>query len=333
MKKAGKLVLLLVAGAFAVIPLLSQTAPATPKPSFDVISIKPNVPAQGRGFRGGGVRGDRLSLTGASLRMLLQNGYSRAATGGPLAQLQVVGAPSWIDSDLYDIQATADCSHGVLPREQVQLMVQSMLEDRFQLKAHMETREQPIYNLVVAKDGPKIKPSEDQTPLGVPGAGPLQPCSPAAANAAPIPPPPPLPPPGQRGGTGDPNFVVPRGAMIMMANPTGMTMQGTALPISNVVNLLQNQIGRPIIDKTDLKGLYDFKLQFSREGLNPQGTPLGGGPPPPGAGAGGPPPPTDAADPVPSLFTAIQELGLRLESAKGPVEVLVIESVQKPTQN
>jgi uncharacterized protein (TIGR03435 family) len=85
---------------------------------------------------------------------------------------------------------------------------------------------------------------------------------------------------------------------------------------------LQSWAGRPIVDKTALSGLFDFKLQFSPEGLS--GVPV----PPPGIGPAGPVgAPAAAADPVPSLFTAIQELGLRLESAKGPVEVLVIDSV------
>jgi uncharacterized protein (TIGR03435 family) len=100
-----------------------------------------------------------------------------------------------------------------------------------------------------------------------------------------------------------------------------------------MINMLQQLIGRPIIDKTDLKGLFDFKFQFSPEGVTLPGLP-GGLQPGPGLGPAGPAgtPPT-AADPVPSLFTAIQELGLRLESAKGPVPVLVVDSVQKPTEN
>jgi len=88
-------------------------------------------------------------LMGASLKMLLQLAYSRPNTNGQPTnpnQLQVIGGPNWIDSDRYDIEAKADCSGGILPREQMQLMVQSMLEDRFQLKAHLETRELPIYN-------------------------------------------------------------------------------------------------------------------------------------------------------------------------------------------
>src|ERR1044072_57498 len=84
------------------VPLLSQT-PQTAKPSFDVISIKPSAPTA-MGMRGGGTRGNRYNMTGANLRMLVQQAY-REATDGP-SQLQIVGAPNWIDSDRYDIQAT-----------------------------------------------------------------------------------------------------------------------------------------------------------------------------------------------------------------------------------
>jgi uncharacterized protein (TIGR03435 family) len=333
MKRTGKVLLLTAAFAFAVIPLLSQT-PRAPKPSFEVISIKPSAP--GLGIRGGGPRGDKYTVTGANLRMLLSQGYSKGQQTGPLSQLQIIGGPSWMDSDRYDIQATADCSGGApLAREQVQLMIQSMLEDRFQLKSHMETRELPIYNLVVAKDGPKLKASADQSPSPFAAAGPPQPCGPAPNIPAPPLPPPPAP--GQRGGPGDPNFVMPRGAMLMMMSPTGLTMQASGVPLSNMIGMLQQQVGRPIVDKTDLKGLYDFKLTFSPEGLSLPGAPgglqagpgPGGAPGPAGPGAA----PTPASDPVPSLFTAIQELGLRLESTKGPVEVLVVDSVQKPTEN
>src|SRR5215467_9698153 len=207
MEKARKVILFLAACTFAVMPLLSQTS-TKPKPSFDVISIKPSAP--NLGIRGGGARGDRFTMTGASLRMLLQNGYQPLSSGGgPIGQLQIIGGPNWMETDRYDIQATADCSGGVLSREQLQLMVQSMLEDRFQLKAHMETRELPIYNLVVAKDGAKIKPSEDQTMPVRAGGGPPQPCGPVPATAATPPPPPPPLAPGERGRM-DPNFTVPK---------------------------------------------------------------------------------------------------------------------------
>jgi uncharacterized protein (TIGR03435 family) len=102
-------------------------------------------------------------------------------------------------------------------------------------------------------------------------------------------------------------------------------MLGTAVPFSDFVSLLQQQAGRRVIDKK-LTGLFDFELSFLPED------------PANALGPGGPPViasrPSTAADPVPSIFTAVQkQLGLRLESAKGAVEVLMIESVQKPTEN
>src|SRR5215510_207938 len=299
MKKTGKMSLLAFAFTFAVIPLLSQTAPSG-KPSFEVISIKPSAP--NLGIRGGGPRGDRYMMSGASLRMLLQQGYSKANNTPLGGQLQIIGGPSWIDSDRYDINAKADCSGGTMTREQLQLMIQSMLEDRFQLKSHMETRELPIYNLVVGKDGPKMKKSEDQTPPPFMASGPPLPCGPAlAVPPVPLPPPPPPPAPGQPGAPF--NFSsLPRGAMVMMMNPTsGMTMAASGAPITNLIGMLQQQAGRPVIDKTDLKGLFDFKLNFLPENL-PGGFGLGAPLQPPGGGPittpFGAAPPSTAVDPV-----------------------------------
>jgi len=110
------------------------------------------------------------------------------------------------------------------------------------------------------------------------------------------------------------------------------------VPVARIVGMIQQQVGRPVYDKTEVKGLFDFKLQFSREGLAAPSLPAGLAlpspppPPPPGAAPIGAEP-AGAADPLPSLFTALQQLGLRLESVKGPAEVLVIDSVQKPTEN
>ena len=332
MNKTGKVVLIVFASAFAVFPLLSQTPATTPKPSFEVVSIKPSQP--GLGIRGGGPRGDRFTMTGATLRILVQQAYSRANNSPLGGQLQIIGGPNWMESERYDINAKADCSVGAPTREQFQLMVQSLLEDRFQLKAHLETRELPVYNLVVGKDGPKMKKSEDQTPPPISAGGPPLPCAPApAAPAGLLPPLPPPPAPGQPFDMSK----LPRGVMIMMMTPTaGATMQATGQPVGGLIGMLQGQAGRPVFDKTDLKGLFDFKLNFMPENLPTGNTPFGpiGGPGGPPIGPAGAPPASTASDPVPSLFTAVQEqLGLRLESAKGPVDVVVIESAQKPTEN
>ncbi len=327
MKKTGKLTLL-IAATFAALPLLSQTS-APQKLSFDVISIKPSAPVPPR-IIGGGARGDRFTMVSSTLRMLLQRAYQRPSTTA-VAPIPIIGAPNWIDSDRYDIQATANCSGDALSPEQIQLMVQSMLEDRFQLKAHMETREGQVYNLVVAKYPPKIKLSEDQTPIPRRVGTPLQPCRPVPEPPA-NPAPPPLAP-GQRGNPFDPNNPAPRGFLGMSFSPSGITVRGSAASISSMINMLQLYVGGTIIDKTDLKDLFDFAIQFSQEGLvSPDGRPMSSPSasiPAPGA----PPGAATASDPVPTLFTAIQKLGLKLEPGKGPVEVLVVESVQKPTEN
>jgi uncharacterized protein (TIGR03435 family) len=322
MKIACRIAAPAAAVALAVAGPFAQTAP--PKPSFDVISIKPSAPlGNGPVSIGGGAQGDRFTMNNATLRMLLQRAYQppgNAVLGG---QLQIIGGPGWMESERYDVQAKADCSGGTLPRAQLQLMLQSLLEDRFKLKAHLETRELPVYELVVGKDGPKIKRSADQTPA-VPLFVAPEPCAPAAAQ-------PPLP--LGRGAPFAPGGAPPRGSAYMSLG-TSMTLRATGTQLQVVIGMLQMQLGRKVLDKTGLDGLYDFQLTFSPEGLDSpfgRGLPL----PPPGAAgpAGGAPPQPTAAEPVPSLFTAIQEIGLKLESTKGPVEVLVIDSVEKPTEN
>ena len=131
--------------------------------------IKPSVP--GNGPRRGGPRGDRIVMTKVTLKSLLQSAYP--PTPGTSGQLDVVGGPTWMDMDLFDIEAKADCSNGPIDRARYFLMIQSMLEGRFQLKAHTEPREVPIYELLVAKDGLKLKPSADQTPINTGGPNPL----------------------------------------------------------------------------------------------------------------------------------------------------------------
>jgi uncharacterized protein (TIGR03435 family) len=307
--------------AVAIVPLFSQI-PA-PKPSFEVISIKRTAP--GNNIEGFGAVGDRFNVTGGTLRFLL-NIYSKANNRPTGDQLQIINAPNWIDTERYDIDAKVDCSVGKPSREQLYLMVQSMLEDRFHLKSHTETRELPIYNLVVAKDGPKTKNSTDQTPTSVEDSGPPPLLcrsipEPSAVSQ--------VHPSGPRGGApGTMTPAIPRGRLIVNRNPLtgGLRMFGTAVSFSDFVSQLQYPAGRRVIDKTQLTGLFDFELSFLPE--DPM-TALGPGGPPVSA-----PQSSAASESLPSIFTVLQkQLGLKLESAKGPVEVLVIESVQKPTEN
>jgi len=215
------------------------------------------------------------------------------SNGRPLLRSQIIGGPAWIDSDIFDIDAKAEGDSRPTP-DQMWQMVRPLLEDRFQLKVHHEMRELPLYYLVVAKSG-KLKLSQDQTPV-----------DPAAPRIY------------------DPASGPPRGAFRMVGkpSPTALTivMTGNAVRMDTLMNMLQQYLDRPLTDKTALSGLYDVELQFD----------MASGPP--AAGAGNAP---AAAEPgIGGIFTALQEqLGLKLESARGSAEVLVIDSASKPSEN
>ena len=116
----------------------------------------------------------------------------------------------------------------------------------------------------------------------------------------------------------------PRGMMRMGRGE----FSGQGVPLQMLTQSLSSQLGRPVIDQTGLKGNFDFKLEWTPDPGQSGGGPFGGAPPP---GADAPPPPDPNG---PSVFTAVQEqLGLRLESQKGPVEMLVIDKVEKPSEN
>jgi uncharacterized protein (TIGR03435 family) len=264
----------------AVLLLLTtvNAAVLAQKPSFEVSSIKVNTRENGPGSMG--VFSGRLIATAVTLRPILQLAY-RPPTG-QLLDYQLIGAPNWIDQDRFDIEAKPEGDARPIPRDQIQLMVQSLLEDRFRLKAHRETRELPVYDLLVAKDRPKIQLSEDQTP----------------------------PKPAETPDSG----LLPRGSYRSTEGPSGVNISARAIPISTLVNLIQNRTDRRIVDKTNLKGLFDIELRFIRE-LQSESVAS-----------------RDSVAPV--LFTAIQEqLGLKMESAKAPVEVIVIDAIAKPSAN
>jgi uncharacterized protein (TIGR03435 family) len=265
--------LCIAALAFVLTPIAAQIPPAQ-KRSFTVASVKPNKSGNQIGLPTASP-GGRFSAINVWLPSLLQFAYR--LRNGSLMRNQIMGGPSWMDTDRFDIQATAEADTG---SEEMQLMVRSLLEDRFRLKAHVESRELPIYDLVVARDAPKIKLAEDQNP----------------------------PTPGTTRQIATPG---PGSIALTISNP--------AITLSDLVTLLQQYAGRPIVDKTNLRGLFDVKFQFSLDAGGPSvGTQLA--PPPDPSG--------------PSFFTAVQEqLGLRLAPARGPVEVLVIDSVEKPTDN
>jgi uncharacterized protein (TIGR03435 family) len=281
----------------------SQPANSGPLPSFEVASVKPNHSGT-QMVRISNTPG-RFSVVNLSPRMLIEFAYN-------IKDPQLSGGPSWIDSERYDIDATTADTPDDLRREGREIfndrrrqMLQALLADRFKLTLARETKDLPVYALVVTKSGPKFHEST-----------PLPPPDPAAAP--PVPPEPPKP--------GQPF----RGRAIMLSFGSGqLNMNGA--PMKAFADALSDQLGRKVLDKTGLTGNYDLSLQWTPD-PSQRGQFFGGA----GAPDGRPPadstPPPDASGP--SIFTAIQEqLGLKLESGKGPVETLVIQSIERPAEN
>ena len=146
----------------AVTPLRSQSVDE--KPRFEVASVRPNVSSVGTGRMT--AEGDRFTASCVPLITLLRWAY-RPPNRVPIFYDPnlLIGLPAWASSDCFDVQAKAETA---VPVEQLERMLQSLLEDRFQLKAHRDTREASIFQLVVASGGHKMKLSEDQTPPGRP---------------------------------------------------------------------------------------------------------------------------------------------------------------------
>jgi bla regulator protein blaR1 len=260
--------------------------------SFEVASVKPNKSGDQRVMMSTPPTG-RVTATNIPVRLLLQQAYS-------VQPFQIVGGPSWMASDRFDI--TAKAPEGVTPA-QLRPMMRNLLADRFKLIAHTETREMPIYHLVVARAdgrlGANLKPSSID-------------CAAMMSGRRGGPPPAP-PQPGEPIQCG------------FMVGPGGMNAGG--MPLVELARSLSGFVNRIVVDKTGLKGEYDFQLTYTPEGRGG----LPGLPPIPGPiGADAP-----AADPNrPSLFTALQEqLGLKLESQKGPVDVLVIDRLEQPSED
>jgi len=280
----------------------------TAAPAFEVASIKASNPDASNPL--------------SAIPMILPNGGGRIiATNAPLKNLvltafelkdwELFGGPAWVTSRKWDIQAKAE-NPNATPKEMM-AMLRTLLADRFHLKTHTETRDLPVGVLVVARSdgklGPNLKPStadctnarEEQQRRaeailkGGPGA---------LANALPKP--------------GEPMTCV----MMPVGGAGGFGLRGRGQPIAMLVQLLTQATGRIVEDKTGLTGLYDFELRFDPEVLMRMASQIGVNLPP-----GVTLPPSDS----PSLLTALNEqLGLKVESGKGPVEVLVIDSAEMP---
>jgi uncharacterized protein (TIGR03435 family) len=236
----------------------SASAPETPNaatllPSFEVATIKPTSPAD-RGESKWSPPGiGRFFASSVSLAFLIQMAYR-------VDDSQIAGKPDWLESELFDVVAKPE-GDITLTRDELRPRLQTLLQQRFQLVAHRETKMIRGYALVVAKGGPKLKATNGDHP------------------------------PGYRVYVG------------------GGRLEGLNWSMQTLAAMLQPPTGFPVIDETGIKGGYNIKLDFSPE-LE-----------------------TDSS--LPSLFTALQDtMGLKLESRKVPVEVLVIDHVNRfPTEN
>jgi len=269
-------------------------AASGPAPAFEVASVKPNK--SGEGFiRFGMQPGGRFTASNVPLRELIRFAYA-------LQDFQILDAPGWIASARFDVIAKAE---GDLPTSQIgtvgplQMMVQSLLAERFQLKARMVTREAPRYDMVLARSDGRLGPQLKQSTTDCQALF-------AAARRGGAPPAPPAP--GERLQCG---FWIGPGLMQMGASP-----------LSQLASALSPMVQRVVIDRTGLAGNFDLEMTFAADQL-PKGPPPAGAPPLP-------PIDSDGA----SIFTALQEqLGLKLELTRGPVDVLVIDSVEQPSDN
>ncbi len=284
-----------ICAALPLLPFVLRARAQAPadKPKFEVASVRENTVDDGKvmfGIQPGG----RFTTHNAPLWELIRMAFSVQRT-------QLVGAPDWAETARYDIVAKAE---GDIPRAgpgappgPFNFMLQDLLEDRFKLRAHRETREMPIYALTLARSDKKLgaglQSSTVDCAAAMRGRG-------ARAGMPPGP-----PPPGERPTCG------------MRVAPNQVMAGG--IPLTQLTQMLSQFTQRIVIDRTGLEGTFDIDLTFTPERM-PQG------PPPPGA------PPLSIDPNGPSLFTALQEqLGLKLESERAPVEVLVIDHVERPT--
>jgi uncharacterized protein (TIGR03435 family) len=232
----------MVCAAAIVWPAIAQQTAA-----FEAAAVKPAAPGghtETRRYPGG-----RFTATSVTVRALIQRAWD-------IKDFQITGGPGWIDSELFDVIAKAPPT-GAVSGPELDLMIQSLLRERFHLEIHRETKDMPIYSLLVAKSGPKLTPTTASMQTWSRGNG---------------------------------------------------SLVGTKVPMDMFAgDLLESQLRRVVVDHTGIPGEFDIQLKWTPDNAEQAGV---------------------------SLFTAIQEqMGLRLESTRGPVEMLVIDRAEKPSGN
>jgi uncharacterized protein (TIGR03435 family) len=254
--------------------VLSESKDADVKlPEFDVASVKENK--NDSHIMRWMYTADGIRITNLSLSNLIADAYN-------IRQYLISGGPSWVNSAGFDLDAKVDATdvetYKKLSPAQHRLMLQKLLADRFHLAAHIETKTLPVYDLVVAGSGSRLKASAPDPP------------PPADAN--------PSDPPKPKG-------------MIRMG---AGRLELQDMPLGAFIEQLGYAVNRTVINKTGLTGKYDLSLKWTPDDQEPADS--------------------SPDNQAPHLFTALQEqLGLKLEPSKGPVDTLVIDHVEMPTEN
>jgi uncharacterized protein (TIGR03435 family) len=260
------LALALVVGGMVAVAAQSS------KPAFEVASVKRSV-SKSFSFEPPVRPGGAFVAPNDTLEGLIRFAYD-------LPAYRIVGGPDWMRTDRFDVEARAGRDASL---DELRQMVQTMLQDRFQLVVRTEQREMPVHALVLARVDNRVGPNMRQS----------------AADCA---------KPDGRGETVEERRT-PNG---------GVATRRTCAPMESLVSSLENALQGPVVDKTTLVGRWDYELSFTgerRRGADPSAA---------------------ARDPndAPALFTAVQEqLGLRVEPGRGPVEILIVESAAPPTGN
>ncbi|MGH9238622.1 MAG: M56 family metallopeptidase [Vicinamibacterales bacterium] len=277
-------VLVTTVAPLRAVPRAQTPAAGTQDPplAFETASIKPNKSGADEQYIQR-TPGGSLRVVNYPLRQLIVFAYQ-------IQGFQLEGAPDWSSSERFDIEARPEKDLPVVAlaadRIRSRLMLRKLLADRFRLVVHKETKELPIFELVLARPDGRLGPQLRRSTTD---------CSA------------PKPPPAGPGGCGTTGNV-------------GRIRFG-GFPLSEFANMLSQSMQRVVVDRTGLTGNWDFELTFTPDQSQlPQGTSPGQLP--------------DVDPNAPSLVTAMEEqLGLRLRPARGPVEVLVVERVERPTEN
>jgi uncharacterized protein (TIGR03435 family) len=249
-------------------------APEAQTAAFETASVKVN--RSGQDSMSAGRNGNRYVALNAPLKFLL---LTTLGTGFDPSRL--LGGPDWIETERFDVVAVLP--EGAQPAD-LPRMMRTLLEQRFNLVLHSETREIPIFALRVARPDGKLGPQLTPSKLD---------CGVLAGRAG--------------GGRLPPQA---DGRPTCRVSTSGRTFSGGGATMAMLAAVLPQQVQRRVDDRTGLTGLFDFDLEFSTEGRDPAATPAGD---------------------LPSIFTALQEqLGLKLESARAPAEVFIIDRVSRP---